>query len=111
MMHGGINPWIVRAKEHPKSSLRLFCFPYAGGAANVFHNWSSLLPSSIDVCAVQPPGRGNRLLEEPYTGLRELVGAAANALLPHMDRPFALFGHSMGALVAFELARFLRNEW
>ena len=111
IMFAQTNPWIVRAKESPAASLRLFCFPYAGGAANIFHQWSSLLPSSIEVCAVQPPGRGSRLLEEPFTDSGELVSAAANALLPYMDRPFALFGHSMGALVAFELARMLRREW
>jgi medium-chain acyl-[acyl-carrier-protein] hydrolase len=111
MMKAQSTPWVVRARESHAAPLRLFCFPYAGGAANVFHQWSSLLPPSIEVCAVQPPGRGSRLLEEPFTDLVELVRAAAGALLPYMDRPFALFGHSMGALVAFELARLLRREW
>ncbi len=89
--------------------LRLFCFPYAGGSSHVFRQWPQKLPADIEVCAVEPQGRGTRMREKPFTNLFELVDAAAGALAPYMDRPFALFGHSMGAMISFELARYLRR--
>jgi len=110
MMTAQQNPWLVRFKENPQATVRLICFPYAGGAANIYHKWAGLLPAWIELCAVQPPGRGSRLLEEPFTDARSLVCAASEALTPYLDRPFALFGHSLGALVAFEFARHLRRQ-
>jgi medium-chain acyl-[acyl-carrier-protein] hydrolase len=65
---------------------------------------------SVEVCAVQLPGRDTRYREPAYDRLPPLVSALADALRPYCDRPFALFGHSMGALVAFELARELRRR-
>ncbi|HEV7906270.1 MAG TPA: alpha/beta fold hydrolase [Pyrinomonadaceae bacterium] len=88
----------------------MFCFPYAGGAASVYRNWAKHLPSSIEVCPVQLPGRGSRMGEPFFRRIEPLVEAAAEALLPYFDRPFAFFGHSMGAIISFELARLLRRE-
>lgn len=102
--------WLPGFKPNPRAALRLFCFPYAGGAANIFHSWASALPSSVEVCPVQLPGRGNRLLEPAFTGLEPLVETAARELLPFFDKPFAFFGHSMGAIISFELAQRLRLE-
>lgn len=103
-------PWIVSYGSSPHARIRLFCFPYAGGAAHIFRQWPRLLPAGVEVCAVQPPGRGGRLRERPFTSLCELVAAATPPLLPFMDRPFAFYGHSMGALIGYELARLLREE-
>ncbi len=100
--------WIVGRKPNPQARLRLFCFPYAGGAASVFRNWSDGLPADIEVCPIQFPGRGTRLMESPFSQLALLVEALTEALLPLLDKPFALFGHSLGSLVSFELARKLR---
>ena len=97
--------WIEGRKPNPQARLRLFCVPYAGGAASVFRNWSDGLPAEIEVCPVQLPGRGTRLMEPPFSQLSPLIGALAKALLPLLDKPFALFGHSLGSLVSFELAR------
>ena len=102
-------PWLIFYGVPPRARLRLFCFPYAGGAAHIYHNWPRRLPEDVEVCAVQPPGRGGRLQERPFTNLTELVAAAVPALLPFMDRPFAFYGHSMGALIGFEVARRLRE--
>jgi medium-chain acyl-[acyl-carrier-protein] hydrolase len=88
----------------------LFCFPYAGGAASVFRNWSDGLPADVELCPVQLPGRGTRLTEPPYSRLSLLVEALAEAILPLLDKPFAFFGHSLGSLVSFELARELRAK-
>ncbi|MHA3024314.1 thioesterase II family protein [Mycobacterium sp. BMJ-28] len=91
-------------------ALRLFCLPYAGGSAAVFRGWTELLPSWIQVCAVQLPGRDSRLGERPYRRLDPLIADLHQALLPLLDRPFAIFGHSMGALLGFELVRRLRRR-
>ena len=88
----------------------MFCFPYAGTGAAIFRVWPDGLPADVEVCPVQFPGRGTRLKETPFTRLSPLVEALAEALFPLLDKPFALFGHSMGALVGFELARRLRRQ-
>jgi medium-chain acyl-[acyl-carrier-protein] hydrolase len=103
--------WVICPKPNPLSSLRLFCFPYAGGGALNFRTWSQGLPVSVEVCAVELPGRGKRIWEAPFTQALPLVQAIAHALLPYLDKPFAFFGHSMGALVSFEVARLLRREY
>lgn len=104
-------PWLVNWKPNRKASVRLFCFPYAGGGDFVFRSWQQSLPETIEVCPVQLPGRGLRITEPPCTEIKQLIKAAGEALAPCLDKPFALFGHSMGALIAFELARHLRREY
>ncbi len=104
-------PWVARLRTRPHARLRLFCFPYAGGNAAIFRTWPDGLPADIEVCPVQLPGRGTRLMEPPFTQLSPLIQALADSLLPLLDKPFALFGHSLGALVGFELARHLRRQF
>ena len=100
-------PWF-RPKAGAK--VRLFCFPYAGGGASVYRGWGECLPGLVEVCPVQLPGRETRFREPPFARLPLLVEALASALRPYLDRPFAFFGPSLGALVAFELARRLHRE-
>ncbi|MGH9957239.1 MAG: thioesterase II family protein [Pyrinomonadaceae bacterium] len=102
--------WLACSRPNPQARVRLFCFPYAGGGASVFHTWPEKLPTTVEVCAVHLPGRENRLSESPFTCLSPLVHTLTEALLPHLTTPFAFFGHSMGALIAFELARELRRQ-
>src|SRR2546421_56050 len=102
--------WLAHRVPRSQALLRLFCFPYAGGSASIFHSWSDALPSQIEVCPVQLPGRERRLREPPFTRLAPLLQALTQALRPYMNMPFALFGHSMGALISFELARELRRQ-
>lgn len=104
------NAWIMCPRSNQRARLRLFCFPYAGGAASVFNMWPDNLPPDVEVCPVQFPGREGRLREAPFTQLKPLVLALAQAIRPHLDKPFAFFGHSLGAMVGFELARQLRGE-
>jgi medium-chain acyl-[acyl-carrier-protein] hydrolase len=106
----GLYPWLARPRPNPEAALRLFCFPYAGGGAATFHNWPRELPLSVELCSVHLPGRGARLMEAPFTEMRVLVESLAGGLLPHMDKPFAFFGHSLGAMIGFELARYLRRH-
>ncbi|HEX8652349.1 MAG TPA: thioesterase II family protein [Pyrinomonadaceae bacterium] len=110
MSQPAITPWLACSDRNPQANLRLFCFPYAGGGAHLFRSWPDQLPVTIEVCPVQLPGRERRLNEPCFTRLPSLVEAAARALLPHLKKPFALFGHSMGTLISFELARLLRRE-
>jgi medium-chain acyl-[acyl-carrier-protein] hydrolase len=88
----------------------LFCFPYAGGAASIYRGWTGKVAPGIEVCPVQLPGRGNRLKEPPFKRIEPLLEEVADALSPYLEGSFAFFGHSMGALISFELTRFLRRE-
>lgn len=103
-------PWVLPLRPNPKALLQLFCFPYAGGNPSIFRIWPGGLPADIEVCAVQLPGHGGRLREPPFTNLEALVGILSQGLTSQFDRPFAFFGHSMGAIIAFELARALEKE-
>jgi medium-chain acyl-[acyl-carrier-protein] hydrolase len=105
-----IDSWIAFRKPNTQARLRLFCFPYAGTGASIFRTWSDGLPSDVEVYPVQLPGRGTRLMETPFIQLAPLVQALAHALEPLLDKPFAFFGHSLGALIGFELARQLRRQ-
>ncbi len=97
-----------RGDPHPR--LRLFCFPHSGAAASIFYSWNRYLPDSIELNPVQYPGRGPRLAEPLYTRLEPLVEALACVLPAYLDIPYAFFGHSLGALLGFELARRLARE-
>ena len=97
--------WLYRPRTVPRPDARLFCFPFAGGGAAVFRNWPRMLPPGIEMVAIRPPGRETRIKEPPYGEIVDLAADVAKVLEPLLDRPFALFGHSMGAMVAFELAR------
>lgn len=102
---------------NPEADLRLFCFPYAGGSSQIFRTWSEDLPATIEVCPAEYPGHGRRLKDPLVQDLKTLVEEISSAMFPKgtgeaiaLDKPFALFGHSMGALIAFELTRTLRDQ-
>lgn len=104
-------PWLWCLGSQPEAAIRVFCVPCAGHGASMYFSWPNQLPRQIEVWAIQPPGRENRLEEVPFADLRPLVSEAATALEPLLDgRPFAIVGHSMGALVGFELTRELRRR-
>ncbi|MEU6125559.1 thioesterase domain-containing protein [Streptomyces sp. NPDC047123] len=95
------NPWLMRAEHRPDARLVLYCLPHAGGGASAYRDWANGLPAGIDVVAVQLPGRENRIRERPAIDLDALADAIA---ADHPGLPYALFGHSNGALLAIELA-------
>jgi medium-chain acyl-[acyl-carrier-protein] hydrolase len=97
--------WFEHLSRAAVPSLRLFCFPYAGGSAEVYRRWQRWFPEQIDVCLVHLPGRGKRLRERPFTRLIPLVNAIADNMGYETHIPYALYGHSMGALITFELGR------
>jgi medium-chain acyl-[acyl-carrier-protein] hydrolase len=102
-------PWFLVPKPHPSARLRLLCWPYAGGRGALYRSWVARLPKHVELWAVQLPGRIPRLREAPLRDARALVAQVGAALTPHLDRPWALFGHSMGALLAYELALWLQR--
>jgi medium-chain acyl-[acyl-carrier-protein] hydrolase len=104
------NPWVARWRPNHAATMRLFCFPYAGGAASLYRTWGNSLPSHVEVCAIQLPGRGARMAEAPLTSLPDILRELSLAIRPYLDLPFAFFGHSMGAMLSLELARLLRRE-
>lgn len=101
--------WVVHGPT-ADATLRLICFPYAGGTASVFRSWAAGLPGNIEVCAVQLPGRANRISEPPFTELDALVADVGQTVATHCDIPVAFFGHSLGSIVSFEVARWLRRH-
>lgn len=110
-VHSSLNEWIVRYRPNDQARMRLFCFPYAGGRASIFRSWVDALPEDIELCGIQLPGREDRLGEQAYTRLTPLVQTLAEAVYPYLDKPFAFYGHSMGSLISFELARELRRTY
>ena len=106
----GVERWTVVARPNPDPRVRLFCFPYAGGSATIYREWGEILPPDIEVQAVQLPGREWRLKDEPYDRVRPLVEELATVLKGLFETPFAFFGHSLGAIISFELARELRRR-
>jgi len=108
---GTANGWIIFPQPKQGVRLRLFCFPYAGGGAGAFRLWPGNLPSDIEVCRIQLPGRENRLREPPFTRLSTMALELVQILHPYLDIPFVFFGHSIGALVSFEVARELRTKF
>jgi medium-chain acyl-[acyl-carrier-protein] hydrolase len=104
------NPWIICPKPKERSHLRLFCFPCAGGLPTAFNPWSNDLPPDVEICSIQLPGRGKRINEPAFTRLTSLVQTLTPFLQDYLDRPFIFLGHSMGAVVAFEVVRELRRQ-
>jgi medium-chain acyl-[acyl-carrier-protein] hydrolase len=104
------NKWFLFPMPNPAAALRMFCFHYSGGNAQIFREWPTHLPPSVELVAIQLPGRGHRFGEPHIRRLAPLSRVVAQELLPYLDKPFVFFGHSLGALLCFETARSLRRE-
>lgn len=102
--------WLRRPRPVSDAALRLMCLPHAGGTPGLFRAWVPLLPPAIEPVLVCLPGRENRLGEPVPPNIPALVAELAEAMEPLLDRPWALFGHSMGAAVGFELSLTLRRR-
>ncbi|MBA3471507.1 MAG: thioesterase [Herpetosiphonaceae bacterium] len=104
------SPWFIPVKRLSGPVIRLFCLPFAGGTAAAYRAWAAYLPNSVEIVPVELPARGMRFSETPFVSSEPLIEALAEAIQPYLDTPFALFGHSMGALLSFELARLLSSR-
>ena len=105
----GGSKWFRVYRQVP-GAVPLFCFPHAGGAASYFHPWSAPLAPGIEVLAVQYPGREDRAAEPCVTNIADLADQIHAALGSSLPRRFAFFGHSMGAILAFEVARRISRQ-
>lgn len=105
------NSWFIFPKPNPMARLRLFCFPYAGGGASIFHAWANTLPSDIETVGIQMPGMESRIMEPPIESLSLVVQTLLSEIYPKCDKSFVFFGHSLGALISFELTRNLKKRY
>jgi len=104
--------WFQPATVRSEATARLFLFPYAGGNAAMYREWLPLFPADIAVQGIQPPGRLDRRAEPLFTEVEPIVEAAAEAIANELDgRPYALFGHSLGALMAYRVAVALADDY
>jgi acyl transferase domain-containing protein/surfactin synthase thioesterase subunit len=97
--------WLVGVGPRAAPRLRLFCFPFAGGGSAVYRSWAQSIDPTIEVVAIEPPGRLGRITEKPVADMREFVDQVVCEMSGLLDRPFALFGHCLGALTMYETAR------
>ncbi|MFI6846261.1 thioesterase domain-containing protein [Kitasatospora sp. NBC_00085] len=104
--------WTVAAPGAPEAGLRLFCFAHAGGGPTLFRSWQREFGQDVDIRPILLPGREARAREQPFRRMTDIIGPMCDGLLPSLDRPFALFGHSLGAVLAYEAAReFAARGW
>jgi|GEM_PF-353468 len=108
-MAGRGNSWTI-SRPNPSASVRLFCFPFAGGSANYFHQWAIALEPHVEVCALSLPGRGARIKEAPYQHMQQVIAELEVSTPGLLDKPAIFFGHSMGAWVAYELSSRLKVQ-
>lgn len=110
--HYDMNPdlWIMHTKEKKNAKMRLFCIPYGVKGASLFADWDKNMPSDIEVCPIQFPGKENRISEMPISDIDEAVDALEKVISTQMDKPFAFYGHSVGALIAYRISARLQQQ-
>lgn len=105
-----LRTWFRRRRSTVEAGTRVVLFPHAGGSASFFAPWHGTLTSSVDLLVVQYPGHEDRIREAPAESLVGLADAVAEVMRPLADRPLVLFGHSMGAALAYEVVRRLESR-
>lgn len=103
--------WLKIARPNPSAAVRFFCFPSFSRGASLFDTWPESLPEQIELCGVQLPGREERQADPPIVEFSDLIESFSEALVEHLDRPFAFFGHGDGSLLAYESARLIASRY
>lgn len=103
--------WIYGADNKPFSKVRLFCLPYAGCGSSMYISWKKYFPEEVELCPIQLPGRENRRKEDLCCNLRLLVDEMAEGIASFLDKPFGIFGYSMGGVIAYELALKIKEKY
>jgi medium-chain acyl-[acyl-carrier-protein] hydrolase len=101
--------YIVRFQEKEAATARLFCFPYAGATAAAYRPWNAMMPPNIELVVVELPGRLH-LRDKPPEDMKAIVDTIYPQILPFLDKPFAIFGHSFGSIVSYEVTKRLQTE-
>lgn len=107
--HADDGRWLTVVGSRRNPGFRLFCFPFAGGGSAVYRTWVQSIRDDVEIVAIEPPGRLNRITEEPVSDINEFVEHVASELRDKLDRPFAFFGHCLGGLTMYETARRLMH--
>jgi surfactin synthase thioesterase subunit len=102
---GHARNWLIIVGPRAAPRLRLFCFPFAGGGSAVYRTWAQSIDPTVEVVAIEPPGRLGRITETPIADMNEFVEQLVSEMEELLDRPFAFFGHCLGALTMYETAR------
>ena len=105
-----MNRWVTSVNTATQAKRQLICLPFAGGGASYYRRWNTIVPDTVSIFAVQLPGREERVEEAPFDRMQELVQAAINGLIPALRPPYSLFGHSLGALICYELIYALQEQ-
>jgi medium-chain acyl-[acyl-carrier-protein] hydrolase len=108
--HMHISKWFLTQNPRPDAQFRLFCFPYAGGSAAAYAAWGKLIPPNVELVAIQPPGRANRMNEKLLTSVEQMADQISQVIAPLLDRPYVIYGHSLGAAVSFEFLHKLHER-
>lgn len=97
----------IKIFSKPESKMRLFCIPYAGRGASMYNSWEPFIPDQIELCAIQLPGREERFSEGRIEKFEILIHELIQEIIPYLDKPYAIFGHSLGAIIGYELTNAL----
>ena len=102
--------FFFHASRYQQGAVRFVCFPYAGAGGGVFKSWESQLPDYVDLMVAELPGRGISFGDPLLCNMRDVVPQMADDFINYIDKPFVFFGHSLGALICFELCKELRTR-